>query len=249
MKTPPKHWQNTSLQHIPGERWTDCIFIDTNGKSYDYGDLYKVSTMGRVKNTPHLHKIRKDCTIPVKERIMRPDNLNGTDYLRVRLTKNGKSSALLVHRLVMLCFTEKIPGKDKVNHKKGVKWDNRLKMLEWSDHPENIQHAYDTGLHHGRPGEESAMAKIDNKTALLIFDSAGTQHEIAIKFNVSRSVVCAIKRGATWGKITNKQLVKERFPLSTSDILAIRLSNKLATDLAKQYKKSVKLIRLIRNAV
>jgi len=162
MKMPPQHWKNTSLQHIPGERWTDCVFVDTDGKSFDYSGLYMISTMGRVKTCDRLHKIRTNCTIPVKSKIVKPDNLNGTDYLRVRLIRKGAGKAFLVHRLVMLCFTEKIPGKDKVNHKKGIKWDNRLKMLEWTDHPENIQHAFDTGLHRGYPGEESGQAKIDN---------------------------------------------------------------------------------------
>src|ERR1700677_246872 len=162
MKMPPQHWKNTSLQHIPGERWTDCVFVDTDGKSFDYSGLYMISTMGRVKTCDRLHKIRTNCTIPVKSKIVKPDNLNGTDYLRVRLIRKGAGKAFLVHRLVMLCFTEKIPGKDKVNHKKGIKWDNRLKMLEWTDHPENIQQAFDTGLHRGYPGEESGQAKIEN---------------------------------------------------------------------------------------
>lgn len=65
------------------------------------------------------------------------------DY-RTRVSKNGNQ---LVHRLVAETYIDNPDDKPYVNHKNGVKIDNRVENLEWSTTSENAQHAYDTGLH------------------------------------------------------------------------------------------------------
>lgn len=58
------------------------------------------------------------------------------------------SFRVAVHRLVALTWIGSPPiGKPWINHKDGVKWHNHYTNLEWSSISENIQHAYDTGLH------------------------------------------------------------------------------------------------------
>jgi len=43
-------------------------------------------------------------------------------------------------------FLENIDSKKEINHKNGIKKDNRLENLEWNTKSENIKHAWFNGL-------------------------------------------------------------------------------------------------------
>lgn len=100
-----------------------------------YNGGYGVSTEGHIisfkRNEPYLMK-------PYK---------NGQGYLQVRLYNNGKSTQVLVHRLVAATFIENSCGEsNQVNHINGVKDDNNVENLEWVTQSENMKHAYEIGL-------------------------------------------------------------------------------------------------------
>ncbi len=67
-------------------------------------------------------------------------------YEQVRLRSGGKSMVYAVHRLVAICFIGPRPEGCGVNHKNGIKTDNRLDNLEYLTVAENTQHAIRTGL-------------------------------------------------------------------------------------------------------
>lgn len=93
-----------------------------------YEEVYKVSSEGRVKNS-YGH-------------ILKPETArNG--YKRVTLYDRKKFQ---VHRLVALAFIPNPEDKDVVNHKNGIKDDNRVENLEWCTWSENSRHAYAIGL-------------------------------------------------------------------------------------------------------
>ena len=48
--------------------------------------------------------------------------------------------------MVALAFIEKPKGKDCINHIDGDRLNNHVENLEWCDHKENNNHAFDNGL-------------------------------------------------------------------------------------------------------
>ena len=61
-------------------------------------------------------------------------------YLRVALCENGKQKRVFVHRLVAMKYIPNPHNLPQVNHKNGIKTDNRVENLEWCTASENQQH-------------------------------------------------------------------------------------------------------------
>lgn len=91
-----------------------------------YEERYEISDMGRIRRLSD-------------GGLMRPA-INQNGYQHVVLSKNGKTKDFRVHRLVATHFIENKAGKRDVNHKNGIKTDNRAANLEWLTHSENELH-------------------------------------------------------------------------------------------------------------
>lgn len=89
-------------------------------------ELYRVSSIGSVFSVRNNKKLSlwKDKD----------------GYLRCNLKKNSVVRQISVHRLVAEAFIPNPENKPQVNHKNGVKSDNRIENLEWATNSENQQH-------------------------------------------------------------------------------------------------------------
>jgi hypothetical protein len=78
-------------------------------------------------------------------------HVTNSGYAQVRLFVDGKYRWVSVARLVLQAFTGSVG--EQVNHKNGLRLDNRLENLEWVTHSENMLHSYRVlNRKHARPG-------------------------------------------------------------------------------------------------
>lgn len=85
-----------------------------------------------------------DGNIFSKNRKLKQCKRNG--YLCVSLSNKGASKSVNVHRVIATAFLQNYEGKPQVNHKNGIKTDNRVENLEWVTQSENAIHAIKNGL-------------------------------------------------------------------------------------------------------
>lgn len=107
----------------------------------EFDNDYAVSNLGRFKSLERdiirTNNGLKEVKQHIKERIIKGQQ---DAYGYVTLTIRNKQ--MKAHRLVAKYFVENPLNKTQVNHKNGVKYDNRAENLEWCTHEENMKHLY-----------------------------------------------------------------------------------------------------------
>ncbi len=114
-------------------------------KIQGYEGYYEISNTDKVRSLERMVSCAKGYR-KINRKLIKA-RINNCGYLDVRLSKDGITRTKFIHVLKAQAFIPN-PASDKkeVNHKNGNKLDNSLNNLEWVNHSENVQHAYDTKL-------------------------------------------------------------------------------------------------------
>lgn len=165
----------------------DLVPPDAIWKELPRNGNYLVSDDGRVFSK-------------ITNKVLKTDKI-WSGYLRVKLS-DGKQ--YLVHRLVMEAFTRK--SNSFVNHKNGIKTDNRFLNLEWCTKSQNTLHSFSIGLQVSKKGEEVYCSKLKDSTIIKIrqlYCLGATQVEIAELFGIKQGDVSNIVLKKSWRHVSD----------------------------------------------
>lgn len=139
-----------------------------------------------------------------KQKGLRAGCLNNKGYRVVTF----KKKSYLEHRIIAEMFLPKIEGKDQINHKNGIKDDNRLDNLEWCTGSENCLHAINTSLKEVKSLEENPNAKLSKEDALFCLQNYKPRspqfgaRALGRRFGVSKSTISLLVKGENWKELS-----------------------------------------------
>ena len=152
------------------------------------GSEYSVSSEGRVASR---HR---------GGRILRPGNRNG--YLMVVLQGNGNVLYRSIHILVATAFLGPRPTpRHQVNHKNGIRIENRVENLEWVTARENKRHSIDVlgrKAAHGKALPQAKVTETEVREIRARCATGETHGSIAADYRLSRAGVSQIARRKNW---------------------------------------------------
>jgi hypothetical protein len=208
------HTQSTT----PNEEWRA---VPVPG----YEGCFSVSNLGRVRR-------ERDGQHTKAGRIYKPlVTPNGYCHVELSLGTVATKRRLVIHTLVALAFIGARPSpRHQVNHKNGVKTDNRADNLEWMTPAENAEHASRTGLlatgerhwlhrlpdtrprgdaHWTRAqpnrlprGSQHGRAKLHEDDVRAILRSDASPRVLAAQYGISTSVIDQIRARKIWRHVT-----------------------------------------------
>lgn len=160
--------------------------------------VYSVSADGRIWSDPRAMPHGYSGSIQVGGKWLAL-GWSRTGYRTAQLFRGCQFYTRQVHRLVAMAWIERgAEDGDWVNHKNGIKHDNRVENLEWSTPSENNAHAYRTGLRVASHGRFSAE---DVRSIRARIANGEQQRSIAREFGVVESAISQLRNRKTYAHI------------------------------------------------
>jgi len=155
-----------------------------------FGGQYSITSDGRVWS----HRFKKWLKIT-------PPHYQYA-YPSVALQKDCKTFRKNIHRLVALTYLPNLEELPMVNHKNGIKLDNRVENLEWCSGSHNFRHAIESGLRIPARGECNFMTKLTIEQVKEIRIKSVpwkmSYRKLARQYNVTKTTIESLIKRVTW---------------------------------------------------
>lgn len=204
----------------------------------EFDNQYEVSNLGRFRSIDRTI-IRKGSQAKIKGKI-----LKGQQDAYGYVTMTIKNKQVKAHRLVAKYFVENPLNKSQVNHKNGIKSDNRAINLEWCSHEENMKHLYLTMPFEHKNQKQKRMEREDLIKKLILFVESETIEEVKNAWVSAKNLIDVL--GVKYKKI-NVPLFYEEHQALLSDSLAKQEGEEINAELAEENTKLKELLKRARN--
>lgn len=161
-----------------------------------YEGYYEVSNQGRVRSVDRF--VRHSGTgLPNPRRGMLLKTKLNHGYHELHLAKLGKVKGFKVSRLVAQAWIPNPDNKGTVNHKNGIKTDDRVENLEWMTQAENNVHSFEVL---GRGSSFEYLYGALNNSARKVFCTTTKEHFLTMKdacekYNLDMSALVKVCKG------------------------------------------------------
>ena len=163
-----------------------------------YFEKYEISNDGLMRNK--------------RPRSDRPELLKGSldkdGYVRYSPYSGGKLWNRRAHRIVWESFVGPIPPGMQINHKNGIKGDNRLENLEVVTPSQNTLHGFRVlgrkPCINPNPGTKNGNAKLNDASVREIrtlIQTGLSDKDIGARFGVSPASIWFIRTKRTWTSV------------------------------------------------
>jgi len=144
--------------------------------------LYKVSDQGDIWSVRN-------------EMVLKPMHRK-EQYFRVCLSRMGWRVTIPVHEIVAKAFIGPKPKGLEICHNNGNGFDNAKTNIRYDTHVNNCMDAVSYGTH--SHGERHGRSKLTKAQVLEIRASTKSGKDLAIQYDVSRSLVSLIRNQKLW---------------------------------------------------
>jgi hypothetical protein len=125
----------------------------------NFEEIFEVSDLGNFRRKGE------------ESNLVQQSNPQGYKLVGTRPHGRGKGyKTFRVHREVAIAFIPNPENKPQVNHKDGVKDNNKVDNLEWCTAKENTRHAWETGLAKPLTPEQAPNTKLSDEEIEMIYE-------------------------------------------------------------------------------